>query len=325
MTHVDRPVEQVDKFTVAFYNTENLFDLIDDKRTYDHDLFHGNRWNRKRYQRKLKKLGFAISHIGLQETGRPPALIGLAEVENSKVLKDLINSKHLRPYNYRYVHFDSQDERGIDVALMYDPKIFEVISKESLHVELFDDDGSPDYTRDILHISGPLVGQHIHIIINHWSSRREGHKETEHKRIASSDKVAEIISSLKHADHDSRIVILGDFNDGPKSKSIHRLVTGYDLYNAIEPYHSFNRGSIRYKKQWNLFDQILLTKNFLESTQHRLVLDSANIFDPDFLKQRKGKHKGSPFRTFYGKKYRGGYSDHFPVYTVLSLTKRPDK
>ena len=315
----------VNKFTVAFYNTENLFEVIDDKNIHDNDLVNSRRWTRKRYEKKLKKLGYVISNIGLLETGRPPALIGLAEVENASVLNDLIHSKYVEAFPYSFVHFDSKDERGIDVALVYDQSIFRVQDKQTFSLELFDDVGSPDFTRDILLISGILHNQVIHIIINHWSSRREGYKETEHKRMEGSDKVAEIISSLKLNDENARILVIGDFNDGPKNKSVNRLVTGFDLYNAVEPSYSYKRGSNRYDGRWNLFDQILITKNFLITEQNELQFASANIFDDDFLRQHKGKYKGTPFRTFSGKKYKGGYSDHFPVYTVLTAFKSLDK
>ena len=305
--------------TVAFYNTENLFDIFDDKKTHDNDFLPkaDKRWTAKRYKNKLRKLGYAISNIGRKENGKHPAIIGLAEVENASVLQDLIDSKHLENCNYDFVHYDSKDERGIDVALLYDKTFFTVESSEAFSLELYNDKGLPDYTRDVLLVSGLLDGFKIHVIVNHWSSRREGEKETEHKRMAGSNKVGEIISNLKLNDPDAKIIVIGDFNDDPSNKSIKRLVAGFNLFNPMETLRSYTRGTTKHNKKWNLFDQILFTTNFFEKTEDALQYDAANIFDEDFLKLFEGKYKGYPFRTYVGKKYKGGYSDHFPVYIVL--------
>ncbi len=308
-----------DMQTIAFYNLENLFDLNDDQHTNDNDFLPTSvkKWTPKRYDKKLRKLGFAISNIGRKETGKHPAIVGLAEVENAKVIEDLIASKHLKDHHYDYVHYDSLDERGIDVALLYDKNAFEVTNSETFTIYLTDDDGSPDYTRDILLVSGVLDGESVHIIVNHWSSRREGEKETEHKRIASSHKVGEIITALRADNDDSKIVVIGDFNDNPSNKSVEELVNTYNLYNPMETLRSFSRGTTYYNRQWNLFDQILFSTNFFESSQNEFEFYKANIFDEDFLKLFDGKYKGSPFRTYVGKKYKGGYSDHFPVYAIF--------
>lgn len=314
----DIPVRH-DMQTVAFYNIENLFDLRDSKFTNDGDFLPESvkRWTPKRYKNKLRKLGFAISNIGLQETGKHPAIVGLAEVENARVLEDLLNSKHLEDLNYDYVHFDSLDERGIDVAMLYDTKVFDVLHTETFSVSLTDDDGSPDYTRDILLVGGKLEDEKVYFIVNHWSSRREGQKETEFKRLAASEKVSEIISSLTQDNENVKIMVLGDFNDTPQNESLKRLVEDHDLFNPFETLRSFTRGTVKHKRQWFVFDQILISTNFFKSSKSEFEFFKANIFDVDFLKQFKGPFKGSPFRTYVGKKYKGGYSDHFPVYTIL--------
>ena len=305
--------------TVAFYNVENLFDLEDSKYTHDSDFLPNaiRRWTQKRYDNKLLKLGLAISKIGQEETGKHPAIVGLAEVENSTVLEDLIASKPLEYCNYDYVHFDSLDERGIDVALLYDTTAFEVLNSETYTISLTDDDGTPDYTRDILLVSGILDGETIHFIVNHWSSRREGQKESEFKRLASSNKVSEIIASLCTEDENVKIMIMGDFNDNPQNNSLKQLVEAHSIYNPYETLRSFSRGTVKHRRQWFLFDQILLSNIFFKSSKTDFEFFKAEIFDADFLKQYKGHYKGAPFRTYAGKKYKGGYSDHFPVYTIL--------
>jgi len=314
----DIPVRH-DMQTVAFYNIENLFDLRNSRFTNDNDFLPQSvkRWTPKRYKNKLRKIGFAISNIGRQETGKHPAIIGLAEVENAKVLEDLINSKHLEDYDYDYVHFNSLDERGIDVAMLYDTRVFEPLHTETFSVSLTDDDGSPDYTRDILLVGGKLDGEKVHFIVNHWSSRREGEKETEHKRLAASEKISEVITSLTQDDEHAKILVLGDFNDNPQNESLKRLVEAHGIFNPFETLRSFTRGTVKHRRQWFLFDQILVSTNFFKNSKDEFEFFKANIFDADFLKQFKGHYKGAPFRTYAGKKYKGGYSDHFPVYTIL--------
>lgn len=314
----DIPVRN-DLQTIAFYNTENLFDIFDNKRTYDNDFLPKSikKWTPKRYDNKLRKLSYVISNIGRRETGKHPAIIGLAEVENAKVIKDLIASKHLEPHNYGYVHYNSPDERGIDVALIYDKDVFEVLHSEPFQIELKHDNGLPDYTRDVLLVTGNLDGEKIHVIVNHWSSRREGEKETEHKRITSSNKVGDIISTLTLENPEAKIVIIGDFNDDPHNKSIKRLVENYGLFNPMETLRSFNRGSTKHNRQWNLFDQILISTNFFKTSDNLYEYSLSNIFDEDFLKIFEGRYKGSPYRTYAGKRYQGGYSDHFPVYAIF--------
>lgn len=319
MTDLSKTPINPNLFTIAFYNTENLFDIYDDENVNDNDLLptSDKRWTKKRYNNKLRKLGYTISNIGRQETGKHPALIGLAEVENDSVLQDLIASKHLQEFQYGFVHYDSKDERGIDVGLLYDKTLFNVESSEKFSLELYNNAGLADYTRDILLVSGLLDGFKLHVIVNHWSSRREGIRETEHKRLAASDKVGEIISSLRLHDEHAKIIVMGDFNDDPSSNTIKRLVDGFNLFNTMEGLRSFNRGTSKHNRKWDLFDQILVTTNFFEKTPNTLRFRTANIFDADFLKLSNGKFKGSPYRTYIGKRYQGGYSDHFPVYVTL--------
>ena len=307
------------KHTIAFYNLENLFDLKDDQQTNDNDFLPTSvkKWTYKRYNNKLRKLGFAISNIGLMETDKPPAIIGLAEVENDTVLKDLLASKHLSECNYGYVHFDSLDERGIDVALLYDASCFKVNHSETFSIQLTNDNGLPDYTRDILLVTGLLEEEEIHVIVNHWSSRREGEDETEIKRLTASNKVIEIIETLRSKNEQAKIIVMGDFNDNPTNKSIRQLVESQNLFNPMESLLSYSRGTTFHDYSWNLFDQIMFTKNFFEVSPKSFSYVNANIFDDDFLKLFNGKYKGKPFRTYVGKKYKGGYSDHFPVYAIL--------
>ncbi|WP_242156198.1 endonuclease [Aestuariivivens sediminis] len=313
-----------DMQTIAFYNLENLFNLVDDTLSNDPDLLPRSpkKWTHRRYQNKLRKLGFAIGNIGKKETGKHPAIVGLAEVENASVIEDLIASKPLEDCNYSYVHYNSPDERGMDVALLYDTTSFEVLESETFTIDLSNESGCPEYTRDILLVTGTLDAELIHVVINHWSSRREGIKETETKRLASSRKLRAIITAIQLKFENAKIVVLGDFNDGPHNTSIKQLVKDLNLYNPMETLQSYHRGSVFHFGRWNLFDQILCTTNFFNWSKKGFEFHKAEIFDEDFLKLIKGPFRGTPFRTFVGKKYKGGYSDHFPVYAIF---KKSDK
>jgi predicted extracellular nuclease len=311
------------EYTIAFYNLENLFDIHNDATTHDGDFLPGSekRWTKKRYERKLHKLGQVISKIGFENTQRPPAIVGLAEIENENVIKDLIQSSDLEPYDYGLVHYDSKDERGIDVALIYDKTVFTVEDSKTYSVYLEDDIGEQDYTRDILLVSGMFDSERLHLIINHWPSRREGELISNPKRIKAAEKVIEIIDAIKSNHLNPKILVMGDFNDNPNNESVKLLSNKGELFNPMETLLSYSRGSVSHRFKWNLFDQILFSTNFFETEIDKLKFDEANIFDEKFLTQYKGKFKGQPFRTYVGKKYKGGYSDHFPVYVQLNTTK----
>ena len=188
--------------TIAFYNIENLFDIKNDPSVNDKDFLPTStkRWTRKRYEKKLLKIGSVISKIGDEHKKKAPIIVGLAEVENHNVLSDLIISENLKEEAYRFIHFDSPDERGIDVALLYKDEFFEVTNAETFSVYLQKESGEQDYTRDILLVQGLLNNEQVSIIVNHWSSRREGVKETEVKRLAAARVVNKIIKNLKNED-----------------------------------------------------------------------------------------------------------------------------
>jgi predicted extracellular nuclease len=312
-------INNSENFTIAFYNIENLFDVKNDPSTYDDDFTPTSikRWTPKRYQKKLLKLGTVISQIGEENAEVSPAIIGLAEVENKKVLSDLVNSKNLIEQNYSYIHYDSKDERGIDVALLYKSNLFEVTHSETFSVYFEKESGLQDYTRDILLVKGKLNNEDINIIVNHWSSRREGTKETEFKRIEAAKVVNSIIKELKTKDIDTKIIVMGDFNDNPNCNSLLLLEKESSLYNPFKTVWSRDNGSLNHHFQWHLFDQILFSTNFLDTSNSKLVFDDAQVFNSKFLTQYTGKYKGQPFRTYSGKKYKGGFSDHFPVFIQL--------
>lgn len=310
-------------FTVAFYNVENLFDTKDDPNTADDDYtFKGKRrWNYKRYKEKIKKLTSVISQLGTERSKTPPVIVGLVEVENEQVVQDLAHHKNLKKYHYDFVHYDSPDERGIDVALLYNKQFFELISSKTHSLFFEDEEGERDYTRDILHVSGKLKGELIHVLVNHWSSRRDGEEETRPKRIKAAALNRTIIKDIKSKNANAKIIVMGDFNDDPTSISVKEHLVGDDFYNPMESLFAKGEGTLTYNQKWNLFDQIIISKNFLGKEKGKLYFKHAEVFNKDWLKVYKGKLKGSPFRTYIGPWYKGGFSDHFPVYVYFKKDK----
>ncbi len=309
-------------YTIAFYNVENLFDTEDNPNTHDDDFLPSakKRWTDKRYLNKLHKLSTVIPKIGEDDNIESPVIVGLAEVENKKVLIDLVETKHIKDQKYKFVHFDSLDERGIDVALLYKEE-FKVDYTEVFSLNFSNENGSPDFTRDILLVKGLLNKQLVFIIVNHWSSRRSGVNETEHKRILAAKKVNQIILQIKKEEEDPKIIVMGDFNDNPNDNSLVSLEEDSQLFNPFKTVWSKDKGSLNYNFEWLMFDQILVSTNFLDPNSI-LEFEKANVYNTKFLTQYDGKFKGQPYRSHVGKHYKGGYSDHFPVFLILKLNKK---
>lgn len=309
------------KISVAFYNLENLFDTRNDPEKLDDDFTPKGfkKWDENRYGKKLKKLAKVISKIGKKENTTPPALVAVAEVENAKVLEDLVQVKSLKKYDYGVVHFDSPDERGIDVGLLYRKDLFTVKEAATHMVYLESEAGKQDYTRDILYVKGDLAGHEVHLLINHWPSRRQGVDKSSKKRIIAAQENRKIIDTLLKEDEDARILVLGDFNDGPYDESVKDHLVQKDLYNPMVFLNTRYQGSLNHRFEWYLFDQIILSANFMRLHQNRFKYLSSNIYNETYLTEFAGKFKGNPFRTYAGAKYLGGYSDHFPVYINFSI------
>jgi hypothetical protein len=311
------------KASIAFYNLENLFDTEDDPDILDDEFTPSGikQWNPKRYKNKLRKLSTVISKIGAAETQGPPSLIGVAEVENRIVLQALTQTKTLSPYDYGVVHYDSPDERGIDVGLLYRKEHFTVSSSATINVYVENDPGVRDYTRDILHVEGEFFGHPVHILVNHWPSRRTGADETTYKRIAVAQRCREIMEEIQASNPDARMIIMGDFNDGPHSESVKNHLVQHDFYNPMIFLNTRYEGSLNHKFEWYLFDQIILSTNFMRLHRNPLRYNESKIYNDVSLTEFSGKFKGNPFRTYAGKRYLGGYSDHFPVYTVFDINQ----
>lgn len=306
-------------YTIAFYNLENLFDTKNDPATLDDDFTPKGRkkWSFKRYKKKINKLGNVIAQLGTQKSKYSPAVIGVVEVENLQVLEDLVQTKNLVNEHYGIVHYDSPDERGIDVALLYKKELFELIHSETFPLYLNGNNGERDYTRDVLMVKGKLNGELTYVLVNHWPSRRSGENTTEEKRIKAAQLNSHIIERINTETDNAKIIIMGDFNDDPTSKSVKNHLVNANFYNPMERLISTGKGTLNHKQTWHLFDQIIFSRNFFNFYPGGHEFKYAEVFDKHFLKEWHGKYKGNPFRTYIGKWYQGGYSDHFPVYVYL--------
>ena len=310
------------RYTVAFYNLENLFDPKRNSKILDKDYTPdgAKKWTVERYQRKLAKLAKTIVNIGEKDHPYPPALIGVAEAENNSVLTALLHTDPMDDLDYGFIHFDSPDERGIDTGLIYRKRFFKVLHSEPLVLLVDNPGGVRDTTRDILYVKGELNKELVHVFVNHWPSRRDGDVATEYKRVIAAKEIVLQIEQIRLEELDPNIIVMGDFNDDPSSKSLQDLKEGAALFNPMETLHiPDSKGSSVYGNKWNMFDQILVSNSFFNYEKNTHSFDSAAIYDDKSLKEKKGKYKGSPYRTFVSDRYMGGYSDHFPVYAMFTF------
>ncbi|MGJ8715778.1 MAG: endonuclease/exonuclease/phosphatase family protein [Maribacter stanieri] len=310
------------RYTVAFYNLENLFDPKRNSKILDKDYTPdgAKKWTVERYQRKLAKLAKTIVNIGEKDHPYPPALIGVAEAENNSVLTALLHTDPMDDLDYGFIHFDSPDERGIDTGLIYRKRFFKVLHSEPLVLLVDNPGGVRDTTRDILYVKGELNKELVHVFVNHWPSRRDGDVATEYKRVIAAKEIVLKIEQIRLEELDPNIIVMGDFNDDPSSKSLQDLKEGAALFNPMETLHMpDSQGSSVYGNKWNMFDQILVSNSFFNYEKNTHSFDSAAIYDDKSLKEKKGKYKGSPYRTFVSDRYMGGYSDHFPVYAMFTF------
>tara|TARA_B100001123_G_scaffold52853_1_gene55422 strand:- start:625 stop:1677 length:1053 start_codon:yes stop_codon:yes gene_type:complete len=316
--------------TIAFYNVENLFDTINDVNKNDEaSPIMEIKFNRSEiYKKKVENMASVIADIGTDLVNKSPSIVGLSEVENRNVIEDLLNNKHLLNKNYDIVHYDSPDERGIDVGLIYNKDVFKVNSTKSHELIIYDNKSSKrNYTRDQLVVSGLLDNELIHIIVNHWPSRSGGEERSRAGRMAAAELNKKIIDSLQGKYKNAKIITMGDFNDDPHDDSMKKILNAKKyiedvktngIYNPMEVILSDQGiGSNAYRDAWQLFDQILVTEPFLNKKYDSYQFYKAGIFNKSYLINKAGRYKGYPFRSFSWGSFTGGYSDHLPPYIYL--------
>lgn len=314
---------QNNKAVIGFYNLENLFDTIDDPKTWDEQFLPNGdyQWNTQRYQKKLDNMSKVISKIAKDQGGI--TILGLSEIENEFVVQDLINHPSLKSMNFGLVHRNSPDRRGVDVALIYRKDRFRVYNVVPYRLTTSD---TSFRTRDQLLVSGILDNTDtLHVIVNHWPSKLGGEKKSMPKRIAAANLSKHIADSLMQVNPMAKVVIMGDLNDNPNAKSITQYLGAkskakdthlYQLFNPMYKLYMDGVWSYVYRDEPNVIDQIIMSYGLLNATSN-YKYSSVHIFRESFMLTQSGSYEGYPFRTFAGGVYQGGYSDHLPVYIIL--------
>ncbi len=312
-------------YSVGFYNLENLFDTIHDKGKNDFEYLPDgtNKWGTLKYTNKLSNMAKVLNEMGTDILPIGMAAVGVSEVENSRVLRDLVNHEILAPRGWDFVHIEGPDKRGVDCALLYNPKLFKPINSK-LAPYTTEDNDTTYKTRGFLIVTGDMGGETVHIIVNHWPSRYAKSPARERAGVL----VRQLKDSIMAEMPESKVLIMGDMNDDPDNKSMKTCLGALrekkdikaptDLYN---PWWNILRkkgaGTLKYKGKWNLFDQIVLSGNLIGEDRSTLKLYKTEIFSRSYMFQQEGRYKGNTKRTHAGGVWLNGYSDHLPVIVYL--------
>lgn len=300
---------------VGFYNLENLFDTVDDPKTIDEEFLPNgaNNWTDERYAIKLANMSKVIASFY-------PDILGVGEIENRKVLEDLVAHPNIAAKRYQIIHFDMTDDRGVDVAMLYRASVFKPFSIKKLAIK---NPEEPNFkTRDILWVKGLCMGDTLHVAVNHWPSRRGGKEDM---RLIAAQVLRKAVDSVLAINPKANIVMLGDFNDDPNNRSIKKILMANDddqkkgtLVNTGEPTFKKGYGSLSFNGIWNLFDQVIISSALNDRTGLDYSPESFTVFAQRWMFVEDGKYKGTPKRTFSSGVFNPeGYSDHFPVFIVL--------
>ena len=315
-------------FRIMFYNAENFFDTKHDSAKNDQEFLPdaARHWTQQRYEEKIMHLARVITSVG---GWNPPEIIGLCEVENRHCVDDLVENSPLKALNYKIIHKESPDKRGIDVAFLYQDKKFTPIHNEFIQIDY---PKNPRKTRDIIYVKG-YTDKHdtLNIFVNHWPSRYGGQLSSEPNRIFVASVLRKKVDSLILVSRNPNIVIIGDLNDMPNNISVTKIlkansdidktiIRNDSLYNIAGYFKkSIGYGSHKFHGEWGVLDQIIVTGNLLLKTDKIYTTkNDYHIYKPKFLIEKDEKYFGiQPFRTYIGFKYHGGYSDHLPVFLDL--------
>lgn len=316
--------ETMSTYSIVFYNVENLFDYHDDPLNPGDDSYTPEgiyQWTEERYSDKIKKIAEAL-FMGHNDS---PLVIGLTEIENAGVVRDLIHAFPKNNTEYAFYHREMEDSRGLDLAFIYNKEKLNIIETKCIPVRL---ESQPNWnTRDILYVKAQInTEKEIHFFLNHWPSRREGTNRSKKKRFAAAKTLKEEIDRVFAEDSLANIIIMGDFNDTPLDKSLFLVLNAktknelqnIDLVNLLVEEEKHNKGTTVFRGDWMVFDQFIVSKAlFLAKSDYKVCKNNAFIVkDPRLLYiYSNGNSKPNP--TFGGENYYGGYSDHLPVFITL--------
>lgn len=310
-------------YRIAFYNLENLFDYEDDTTINDQEYLPESmrNWSAYRYREKVNRMAKAILSIG---EWHAPDVVGVCEVENKRVLDDLVSTEVLKKLNYGIVHFPSPDRRGIDVGLLYRKDRVDSLYARPIRLS---NTTLPDFrTRDILYVKMSLASDTLHFFVNHWPSRYGGQQQSEPKRMLAAATLKQVVDSILQLQPMAKVLLMGDFNDSPSNKSIKEVLHAQQqigpepgqLKNLMLDLPE-NEGSHRYRGTWSYLDQLIVSYGLCKPASGLgLSTAGARVHEASFLLETDERYPGKqPFRTFIGMKYHGGFSDHLPVYLDL--------
>jgi predicted extracellular nuclease len=314
--------ENQKNMTVVFYNVENLFDLEDEPEKVDEEFLPDGdkKWNSERYTKKLEDIAKVLSLVNEKEL---PEIIGLCEVENNTVLADLVQTGQLKNGDYKIVHHESPDFRGIDCALIYRPDEFKLLEHAPIAIRF---ENEPDYkTRDVLYVKGRTKNrERFHIFVNHWPSRIGGLEKTEPYRVHVATVVKHKIDSIVKVDSKAKIIVMGDMNDEPANNSLLHVLEAKTpgtesakLRNLMFPLDEEGKGTYNFRGDWNMLDNLVVSDNLLDDKGFRVVDKQGYIFQQEWMEFKNQEGIIYPNRTYGGPNYYGGTSDHFPVYFRL--------
>jgi predicted extracellular nuclease len=315
----------------VFYNVENFYDWEDDPKTNDQDFLPDSKrhWTQSRFEDKAMNIYKVFASIGEYDF---PTIIGMAEIENRYVLDYLIHQTPMNKVQLSYVHQESPDPRGIDACMLYRTDKLKLIKKQ--FIKPVSEDGNDIVTRDIVYAAFLTKDKEkLHVFVNHWPSRRGGEYETQDKRSTAAFTLRQKIDSILQADENAKIIVMGDFNDEPFSKSITKILKAKPingekatngLYNLSYDFlQRCGTGTLKFRGSWSTFDQIIVSSALLSKGTLHTCFDCACVFNASFLLSEDKSNMGlAPRRTYNGLKYAGGYSDHLPVFINLYFAEK---
>jgi len=326
--------QEEDTLYVAFWNLQNLFDTVDDPEKNDESFLPDGdmEFTPERLDKQMYNLSRVIHSMN---SGNGPDLLGVCEVENQAVLSSIVN-KFLPELDYKIAYLESPDNRGIDNGLLYKANKFKLLNLQADTIYL--SDGWP--TRLIFGVNLLTESdEKITVFVNHWPSRSGGRKESEPNRITAAQTLRDAVDRIFSKDASAKIMIIGDFNDEPTNVSILNTLNAQpiicdfaedievledndtDLFNLSYKTYVDGLGTYIYKDDWNMLDQIIVSRSLLSDKKFFYICNSFEIYKPNYIVTQSGQFKGAPFPTYGGRRYLGGYSDHFPVIAKFILNK----
>ena len=331
-------------YVIGFYNLENLFDIYNDPVKNDEEFLPEgkNKWTEAKYQKKLQNMAKVIRSMK-EENGVWHALLGVSEIENRLVLEDLVWEEQIREANYQIIHYDGPDRRGVDVALLYNPKVFTFIESESIpftfegsSIDFVMTKEQQDYfkTRDILMVHGTIDGEHFAVYVAHLPSRAGGKKGGNQLRDRGGEIMYNHAMQMQAKYPGIKIICMGDMNDNPTDPSMAEYLHGREFKEDVtdadffSPFTSMLKagfGSLAYQGVWSIYDLLLVNNALANPVRGTFGLRQLHkngyygrVYNPKFLTNQSGQYKGTPFRTFSNGAFIGGYSDHYPTYIVIT-------